>query len=165
MSNKSRRGEKIEKALCIERIAPFVHWNIKCSIQKWPLFKDKCKDISFQGWDDITRKKKTHKDDIQNFFFFFWKFYSTSLNTLKPQCFRCYTSVQIGLTKKLNVSKLQIWLLCARASEEEQKLDTQIMGEGEKTNKKEKVMQWQARCEKPPDATDFVHRESSKKIP
>lgn len=46
--------------------------------------------------------------------------------------------------------------LCVRASEEEQKLDTHIMGG--KKNKQKKVMQWQARCEKPPDATDFVHR-------
>lgn len=31
-------------------------------------------------------------------------------------------------------------------------------GKKEKKNKTKKVMQWQARCEKPPDATDFVHQ-------
>lgn len=41
---------------------------------------------------------------------FVWKFYFSFLNTLKPQCFRCYTSVQTGLNKKLNVLNYKSFL-------------------------------------------------------
>lgn len=107
----------------------------------------------FQGWDDILKKNEKMKNKNCFCLKILFQFSEHSKATMLQMLHKCPDRIK----QKIKCSKLQIFPVqdLRREKTEKNKTKKQTWHTHFMKKKNQCLMQWQARCEKPPNATEL----------